>query len=191
MTTDDNNDPITAMAQQLPQEVMPENDLWPGIATAIAEQDESHSDYRWPRWVAQAAAVLLLVGGSSGMTWLMLQDDAGSEMTVAGGDGLTFQPVSGSFGSQYSLGPDFQDARGNLASRLEEELQRLPPATRSEVEKNMATIRAAIAQINKALAEDPDNALLQELLISSYNEELAIMRKVDVIANEAMRRTDI
>lgn len=190
MTTDNNDDPIIAMAQELPKEVMPQNDLWPGIATAIAEQEQSRRSSRWPRWVAQAAAVLLLVGGSSGMTWLMLQDDAAG-VTDPDNNGLTFQPVSGSFGSQYTLGPDFQDARSNLASRLEEELTRLPPDTRAEVEKNMATIRAAISEINKALAEDPDNALLQELLISSYSEELAIMRRVDVIANAAMRRTDI
>jgi len=191
MTTDKHEEQILKVADDLPTEVMPEKDLWPGIAAAIEQQDQAGTNHGWPRWAAQAAAVLLLVGASSGMTWIMLQDGAGSDPAMVDNGELTFQPVSGSFGSQYSLGPDFQDARSTLASKLDEELERLPPATRAEVEKNMATIRAAISEINKALANDPDNALLQELLISSYSEELAIMRKVDVIATAAMRRTDI
>lgn len=182
---------IMALAAEMPREVMPDRDLWPAIA---ASMDDGHGRQRAAgstHWLARAAAVVLLVGASSGMTWLMLENNGSTAGPGQGTAELTFQPVSGSIGSQYTLGPDFQDARDSLVGKLDEELLRLPPDTRAEVEQNMQVIRAAIAEINKALAEEPDNALLQELLISTYSEELAIMRKVDVIANAAMHRTDI
>lgn len=183
-------DDVMALARELPTDVQPPRDLWQDIEAAIGPEGQVAGRRRWPRLYAQAAAVLLMIGASSGLTWLAMQDDAALVSPVAS-DGLTFEPVSGSFGREYMLGPDFQDARQSLASRLDAELERLPPDTRAEVEKNMATIRAAITEINKALAEEPGNVLLQELLISSYTEELAIMRKVDGIANTVMHRTDI
>lgn len=185
---------IMKLARELPAEVRPERDLWPGIEAAIGGREdrlpERRSGFRGG-WFAQAAAVLLLVGASSGLTFLILQDDSSTVGASATGNGLVFEPVSGSFGARYTLGPDFQDARASVVERLDAELERLPDETRAEVEKNLATIRLAIAEINRALAEEPDNALLQELLIKTYGEELAIMRRVDGIATSVMRRTDI
>ncbi len=194
-------DDVMALARRLDTEVQPGRDLWPGIeaaigATAGTKDGEGRGRSVQPApprfgWFAQAAAVLLLVGASSALTWLAMQEDAATTALPPGGGELAFEPVSGSFGSQYTLGPDFQDARASLVERLDVELERLPEETRAEVEKNVAVIRAAIAEINRALADEPDNVLLQELLISAYSEEIAIMRKVDGITNSVMRRTDI
>ncbi|MGB5352922.1 MAG: hypothetical protein WBM54_09785 [Woeseia sp.] len=185
-------DAIMQMAAQIPRSVQPDKDLWPGIAQAIAQRASLPAPSpRWPRYLAQAAAVLLLVGASSGLTWLSMQDKQTADTLTADNQELTFQPVSGSFGSQYMLGPDFQDARDELLARTDAELAKLSPQTRTIVADNMLTIRAAIDEINKALAAQPDNALLQELLINSYREELKILRQVDSIAGGVMRRTDI
>lgn len=185
-------DAIMQMAAALPRAVQPEKDLWPGIARAIAERESLAEPQRlWPRYLARAAAVLLLVAASSGLTWLSMQKEQAPATLTADNQELSFQPVSGSFGSQYMLGPDFQDARDALLARTDVELEKLSPETRAVVEQNMLTIRAAIEEINKALAAQPDNALLQELLINSYREELKILRQVDSITGSVMRRTDI
>ncbi|HWM26919.1 MAG TPA: hypothetical protein VNQ14_00575, partial [Woeseiaceae bacterium] len=133
----------------------------------------------------------LLVGGSSGITWLAMNEGAQPVEAEQGGQQLAFQPVAGSFGSQYHLGPEFVDARNSLATRLDDELERLPPETRQEVQSNLDAIRGAIREINLALADEPDNALLQELLLNAYRDELTLMRRVDGLANTAMRRRDI
>ena len=177
-------------ARDLRGDVTPPRDLWPGIEDAITAPAR-RTAARWPRLAAQAAAVLLLVGGSSALTWLTMRDDVAPTPQAAGHGELAFEPVSGSFGSDYTLGPDFTDARNSVAAKLDAELKRLPPDTRADVEKNIATIRAAIVEINKALADQPDNVLLQELLLSAYNEELAVMSRVDRLANSVMRRDDI
>ena len=83
------------------------------------------------------------------------------------------------------------DARQDLAGSLDEKLAALPDETRQEVMANLETIRKAIDEINQALAEQPDNVLLQELLRDSYREELDLMIKVDGVASAAMRRGDI
>lgn len=186
-------DPLMLAARQLPRGMAPARDLWPGIAEAIEEQRKAPSRGRpgWNRVFAQAAAVLLLVGGSSGVTWLAMKKDMPSVAAEPSAGVLDFQPVAGSFGSQYHLGAEFVEARNDLEARLDEELKRLSPETRAEVEANLNTIRAAIVEINLALAKEPDNALLQQLLVNAYRDELAVMSRVDGMASSVMRRNDI
>lgn len=191
--TDDNamNAGLMAKAARLSTAVSPERDLWPGIEQAITAPPRRKRS-TWSSVWAQVAAVVLLVGGSSGVTYLATT--GGEDVTVPGVSGtraLTFEPVSGSFGSQYNLGPDYLDARRVVSGNLDERLARLSPETRDAVQRNMETIRKAIEDINLALAEDPDNVLLQQLLIDTYHDELALMRQVDGISNDAMFREDI
>ena len=190
--TDNNNfdDELMAAAAGLTTEVTPDRDLWPDIEQAISQPARPARTVLNSVW-AQAAAVLLLVGGSSGVTYLAVTDDASPLSPVANGPALIFEPVSGSFGSMYNLGPDYQDARRSLAAKVDDELNRLTPEERANVEKNIEVIQTAIDEINKALAEEPDNALLQRLLLNTYREELDLMIRVDGITSAAMRRGDI
>jgi len=190
MNENEFDDKLMQAAAGLAKEVRPENDLWPGIEASITSS-QGEGGWQWRGMFAQAAAVILLVGGSSGLTYLAVHEDRNPAVPVAPVGALEFRPVSGSFGSHYNLGPDFQDARDDLESKLQEELANLSPETRAEVDKNMTAIRNAIIEINKALAEEPDNVLLQDLLLSSYRKELALMTRVDGMASSVMRRNDI
>ena len=184
---DDHDDKLMAMASGLSSEIAPERDLWPDIAAAISTPRRS----RWTPVLAQAAAVILLVGGSSGLTYLAVMDQHPGEVvtTQVVMSNMLFEETS--FGGNYTLGAGFQDARGNLASKLDQELTRLSPESREEVERNMQVIRDAINEINGALASEPENVLLQELLLSAYREELDMMRKIGGLASDVMMRNDI
>jgi len=182
---------LMAKARQMSADVQPERDLWPDIVAAINEPVTRSRLFGLSNVLTQAAAVLLLVGGSSGLTYLAVSGDGAGISPVATTKGLQVETVAASFGSQYSLGPDFVDARSDLEARLDTELERLAPEAKEDVLKNLAAIRAAIAEINKALAEEPDNALLQDLLLSSYRKELQLMQSVNVLAGSAMYREDI
>ena len=181
------DDNLTAAAAGLATEVKPSRDLWPGIEAAISPP-QTDTGWRWNGMFAQAAAVVLLIGGSSGLTYLAMHEDRQPAVPVTA---LPFEPVSGSFGSHYTLGPDYQDARDDLWSKLQQELSHLAPKTQAEVEKNLLAIGDAITEINKALAQEPGNALLQDLLLSSYRKELALMTSVDGMASSVTRRNDI
>ncbi len=178
------DDKLMEAAQALDTEVAPERDLWPDIENAIAKPSRG----RWNTVFAQAAAVVLLVGVSSGLTYLAMNNRTPSATPHVSTVPLNIEQAS--FGGHYMLGPDYQDARNSLRARLDEEVERLSPEVRAEIVKNLNAIRAAIEEINRALAYDPDNALLQELLLSTYQEELSLMMKVNGVANAAMYRTD-
>jgi hypothetical protein len=184
-------DELMARAAALPTEVKPGRDLWPGIEQAISRPAVREQSV-WTTVWARAAAVILLVGGSSGLTYLAVK--GGEDATVpvvAGTTQLVFEPVAASFGSQYTLGPDYIDARRVLTGNLDAELDRLSPEAREEVLTNMQTIREAIDDINRALAEDPDNVLLQRMLLNTYRDELSLMMQIDGITREVMNRGDI
>lgn len=172
-------------ARALETEVAPDRDLWPEIENAITRgaRKPGHAFF------AQAAAVLLLIGASCGLTYLVMNTGTRTPLTAADNSALRYERAS--FGGQYILGPDYQDARINLRARLDEELDRLSPEVRAVVEKNIDTIRSAIDEIDRALAGEPDNAFLQELLLSTYRDELSLMMRVDGLANAVMSRTDI
>lgn len=185
------DDDLMAQAAKLATSVSPERDLWPDIEQAIT-MPAAPKRTVWNSVWAQAAAVLLLVGGSSGVTYLTMSGNTDPTVPVVGGaEQLVFEPVSGSFGSQYNLGPDYTDARRVLSGKLDAQLERLSPEAREAVLFNIETIRQAIDDINRALADDPGNVLLQELLIDTYRDELSVMKQVDSISSAAMYRGDI
>ena len=103
------------------------------------------------------------------MTYLALTEGGETVSPVAEGPALVFESASASFGSMYHLGPDYQDARRSLAVKVDEEMSRLSPEERAEVQKKIDVIRAASEDINKALAAEPDNELLQKLLLLSFS----------------------
>jgi len=179
------DDKLMTAAAQLSTEIAPERDLWPEIEACI-ETPARRS--RWMPYLTQAAAIVLLVGASSSITYMMTRSGPNvSPGTMALGLDSDFV----SFGSNYELGQGFQDARSNLAAQLDIELDRLTPEARAGVEENLAVIRNAIVEINSELEMEPDNFLLQELLLKTYRDELTVMRKVGGLTQSVMSRNDI
>jgi len=181
-----NDDKLTAAARQLTTEISPERDLWPEIESAIDVPLPQRA--RWIPMFAQAAAMVLLIGASSGLTYLAVKDD-GSVVTPNYGAGLNVELAT--FGNTYALGWDYEAARADLMSELAVELERLSPDERADVEKSLEVLRGAIDDINAALEQDPDNALLQDILMNTYHEELKVMRNVGGMTRSVMSRSDI
>jgi hypothetical protein len=178
-----NDDKLMKAAGQLATDISPERDLWPGIAEAIA----APAPKRWSPMFAQAAAVILLVGASSGVTYMTMKDSV--SRTVIASPDMIFEQAS--FGNRYTLGPGFQDARSALVADLEVELKRLSPEARETIDINLKLIHDAVFAMNAALEEDPENVLLQQRLLKTYREELALLRRVSGLSRNVMRRNDI
>lgn len=188
MTDDDmtheNEDKLLAAARKLSMEISPGRDLWSGIAEAI----ENPAPRRWTPMLAQAAAVMLLIGASSSLTYVIVKEQQPTQ--IAGTPtGMIFEQTS--FANRYSLGPGFQDARDALANDLQTELARLSPDARVNVETNLKLIHEAIVEMNNALEQEPHNILLQEQLLRAYREELALLRRVSGLTRNIMMRNDI
>lgn len=181
--TESNDDKLAAAASQLTTEISPDRDLWPGVAEAIRTPRRA----RWTPMLAQAAAIVLLIGASSAVTYVAVKGQQGPVTQVT--PDLVFEQTS--FGSRYSLGPDFQDARDELVAQLDVELARLSPQTRAEIATNLEVLQQAVFDINQALEQDPGNVHLQAKLVKAYRDELSVLQRVGSLTRNVMMRNDI
>ena len=181
--TQEFDDKLDQAARQLRTEIAPERDLWPDIETAISAPQRS----RWTPMFAQAAAVVLLIGASSFVTYTVMKSDAGPTVNIQ--PELVFERAA--FGSNYNLGPGFQDARNSLRAELDAELARLSPEARADIEANLDLIHKAIVDINTVLEDEPENIHLQQKLLQAYREELTLLRRVGGLTRNVMTRNDI
>ena len=65
-----------------------------------------------------------------------------------------------------------------MIAALEAQLQTLPPLTQQKVAGSLKTIRQSMKDIEAALGRDPANALLQELLVNTYQDEMRVLTAV-------------
>jgi hypothetical protein len=165
MNDAEREDKLIAAASKLSTEIGPGRDLWPGIAEAVARP----KGLRRRPMLAQAAAIVLLVGASSGVTYLAVKEEP--QLIQVATQDLHFEQVA--FGADYTLGSIYRRAQGNYQAQLERELDRLSPQARAALEQN------------------PDSVLLQELLVNSYREQHALMRRVGTLTRHVMARKDI
>ncbi len=175
--------------RELPQEMMPERDLWPQIQARLSEapqaQTQAHTQAQQAHTQAQtqtqggaragwrlqlaAAAVLLVLGAALTLgVWIT----HGSAIR----DPL---PRDAAVDRAHAL-PGPVDARENAAllRSLNARLEALPPPSRQKVLADLAVIEKSMRDIQSALGRDPSNALLREMLLESYQDEQQLIATV-------------
>lgn len=177
---------LDAWLRDLPQRVEPRRDLWPAIEARL----EPRARRRAPAWAWPAAAAVLLVAGSSLLTATLLDDDGASGKmaatpgaTVATPAEVAASAVPATYAAGSQLDPEYLAARRQLTAMLNERIANLPDSTRAKLEQNLAEMRRAAEQINAALAEQPDDPLLQDLLLKTYQDELAVLANVNQLTD--------
>ncbi len=162
---------IDELAKSLP----PSRDLWPAISAAIeadrvAAMDSVPRRSRWLPAFGMAAAVALVTVGifiGRGIT--------PPRVTVAG------TPTTQ--GSTDMMPAALRDAnyrkqRDVLLGEVDKKLATMPAPDREKVAASLATLRRSISEIEAMLGHDPANALLQELLVNSCQEEMRALTAV-------------
>ncbi len=172
---------LAGLARDLP----PDRDLWPAIAAQLEPRRRGQA--RWP--LAAAAAVLLVAASSLITAQIMRRSEPPSAAGAAPAASDTPRVVPATFGPGYALDPEYAAAREQLATMLARRIDRLPSSARQKVEHNLAELRRAADEINAALALQPGDALLEELLLNTYQDELAVLASVNQLAN--LNGTDV
>jgi len=72
----------------------------------------------------------------------------------------------------------YRKQRDELLVAVKQKLAGMPPAERDKVAGSLATLQRSIQEIEAALGKDPANALLQELLVNSCQEEMRALTAV-------------
>jgi hypothetical protein len=181
------DDGLMAAARRLPREIPPERDLWPGIRDRI-ESSAAPDDARnrkFPAWPLRFAAAAALVAATAVVTLTLVQQRPGPAVAERSNG----EPAR--FGAGYDLGAKHQLVRASLRADLARHLETLPPETAAVVERNLAQIREAVKEINRALEDDPGNILLQQLLMAAYQDEMDVLANVNRMARAVPSRNEI
>lgn len=179
-------DPLDEALASLPRDVQPGRDLWAGISAEIRRTEPvSPRRFATSSPFFRIAAGFLLVVASSITTYVITQQSAQEDVLQARqaaaaqlqqAPALAAMPVS--FGGQEVLGAEYVQARAALDAQFQRQVATLPPVARAKLERNLADLRRAATEISATLAEYPSNPLLQELLMSTYQSELALLGSV-------------
>jgi hypothetical protein len=134
------------------------------------------------QWAALAAVVFALAAGIwLGRSVLPANGVRGPVSVAANGTQPNGAPVSAAqqvFAASLVTDPRYTMQRATMMRDLEAQLQTLPLETQQKVAASLTTIRASIKDIQAALGRDPANALLQELLVNSYQDEMRVLTAV-------------
>jgi hypothetical protein len=168
--------------RELSPAIEPARDLWPAIEARISAERGPASAPRaaraWalpPRWLAAAAMVASVAVG----VWI-------GRSLLPGGPAPAREPlarvvpaaVTGpatSFDAAYVSDPRYQRDRTALLQTLQARLAALPAPARAKVTASLAAISQAKQDLEGALGKDPSNALLQELLVNTYQDEMRVL----------------
>ena len=171
----------------LPKSIEPARDLWPGIEARM----EPAPGRRARRWAWQAAAAVLLVASSSIVTLQLVKPRAPAVAELpASPSGPAVVPAA--FGPGHALDPEYLVAKEQLAEMLAQRIDAMPASARSKLEANLAELQRATAEINAALALQPGDPLLEELLLNTYQAELGVMANVNQLTrmNGTLNQTE-
>jgi hypothetical protein len=173
--------------RELPQSIEPPRDLWPRIEAQLGEVPaEAGAAGKSPResralrvrWLAAAAMVACVaVGVWIGRSVLPGIAERGSVPVIAENPGRMTPPTDTPH-PVYVSDPRYQRARAALVNDLQARLAALTPAERAKVTASLEAIEKAKKDLEQALGGDPGNALLQELLVNTYQDEMRVLTDV-------------
>jgi hypothetical protein len=178
------NERLVNRLDQLASDVPPSRDLWPAISARIAAETQGDmapmsakgsrpAVWQRPAYAMAAAVALLAVGVFVGLK-------IGAPPVAAPAVAASAQPGSDASVIPASMRRDaaYRQERDALLKEVQVKLNAMPPADRDKVAKSLDTLRRSITEIETQLGYDPANALLQELLVSSCQEEMRVLTTV-------------
>jgi hypothetical protein len=194
---------VLAMAAAMPASVVPDADLWPAVraeierrrvipldATRGAEAGERVDSVwsvrfisRWTRRerVLLAAAAVLLVVATSALTAIVLDRRGGGSPMARGPEApgaVTGTGVPVALPVAYrAIEADYQRTIDELRASLDARQGALSPTTIATVDRSLRIIDEAIAEARTALANDPGNRALVDMLTAGYEQKVDLLRR--------------
>jgi hypothetical protein len=167
-------DSLDRLIANLPKDVVPSKNLWPGIADRLIRAPR-----RAPPMALAAAIVIAAACLASLFTWAVLQGrTAPRALPTVVARGSFEEPTD----AKYVL------ARDMIQKSFRERLALLEPATRTKIEASLAVIRQAHEDIRQALAADPESPVLEQLWESTWHDEFDLYDRVVQATQPPMTR---
>jgi len=160
--------------RDLPPAIEPPRDLWPQIEQRLGPAVKPRAPWvpvLRARYLATAAALVaaVAVGVLIGRGLLPARP---------GGDLASTTSNTQMLPAAFVRDPRYLRERAQLLQSLNARLAALPPDSRQKVLASLATIHQSMREIQAALGREPGNALLQEMLVDTYQDEMRVLTTV-------------
>ncbi|HEY6456379.1 MAG TPA: hypothetical protein VIY90_13990 [Steroidobacteraceae bacterium] len=162
--SDTSDSQLDALLARLRRDIAPTKDLWPGIE-ARASVQQFQQRRRWQLTAGIAAATLVAT-----LAWHVWDRRA----PLVARPALEDEP--------------YLRADAQLEQTYRAQLEQLAPDTRLQVAHDLDVIHKARADIRRALTSDPGSALLNELMATTWQQEIDLYRDVGANSTLATRR---
>jgi len=192
MTTDESARHQVSSLRELPQSLEPGRDLWPQIEARLQEAHGGGAARITAaprrrmalRWLAAAAMVAsVAVGVWIGRTFLPTAAPVTAQRDAPQGTAAPWLSGPSALDAAYVSDPRYERQRAALMRSLQGRLAALPPRSRARVSASLAAIEKAKQDLEQALGKDPSNALLQELLVNTYQDEMRVLTDVPEVSS--------
>jgi hypothetical protein len=181
---------LSALVRQLPRDIDPPADAWSSIkaemqkGAPVASLDAvRRKPVLWQRPAFLAAAGLVLVAVSSFMTAAVMGWNDGITRVnripavTAASHAASHESGPTTLAEFASVENDYISTANQLSAVLESEKSTLSPATVAKLKESLRIIDAAIVEARRALAADPANRALIDMLNTSYNQKLDLLKR--------------
>ena len=176
---------ILERAADLPKSIDPPAEAWSNIRSTILSEEkaaESHTrSITRPFWrrplVLGAAAAVVVAALSSTITALYLNSRLPSAVAqrTAGSAVETATPAAL---AQFTVEENnYLRQASALQDLLDQQEASLAPETVAQLKASLRTIDEAIMEARNALARDPSNKLLVEMLSANYKQKVDLLRR--------------
>ena len=163
---------LLAATAELPREVAPAEDLWPRLAPRLAPRQTPRLA-AWPGWLRQAAAAVLFMALGGVLSQLLSPGAEAPEPFTAA------RPASLDRQADFALAEaDYLRAKEALWAAVYHGRDAVSPDTREVVERNLRVIDEAIRELRQALAVDPGNQQLENLLLAQHRNEIDLLQRL-------------
>jgi hypothetical protein len=162
---------LLASAQALPRDIVPPPEVWTALQARVKSAPPRARAKSWNLgWLAAAAAIVFLVGSA-----LLLPPSVGKGK----GKGAVVQAPARAMVSPVVLAVEdcYSPAIRDLRRTLDQQRVTLSPATLSVVERSLVTIDSAIAEARSALASDPANQALVQILSAQFEHKVDLLER--------------
>jgi hypothetical protein len=168
-------------AHALPRDIAPPDAVWDVVRSRVAADARTRAPRatvaRWWHngWLATAAAIVLVLGTATFVTLASRGRSAKAKaMQVAASPA---SPVL------YAVDRNYVATIRELRATLDAQRSTLAPSTIRTVERSLSVIDAAIAEARAALAADPANQYLVDILASRYERQVDLLQRATELSS--------
>jgi hypothetical protein len=175
--------------RDLPPDIAPPRDLWQGIEARLGQGgrhgvsgEGAGPARRFGRaggmrvFAAAAVIAALAVGIWIGRAVLPVPGRPPAGVGQNASNGVPGEP--GTWHAAYVMDSKYTRERAELVKDLQARLAALPPGSRAKVLSSLQAINDSKRSLEAELGKDPSNALLQELLVNTYQDEMRVLTAV-------------